>query len=302
MGRVACVRRVRRGCRDRRGNGGVLRHFLADQLISAARPATTCCRSARRRRQRPPVHKRRDPRPAFFLATSASRTRHSSIRATLRTAVPGRPCGAGGGSGSSTTWSAVLRLYAPVTAFRTVTASTSLRSQLRAGDRLLLRSARPTAMRLPRMPTGSTRPAGRTPRGIRDRPASLRRFASRSASRAVEQPLARVPDFEPARRPRLGTASPRAGGRGQDEADPRPVGVHGYAQCSAICPAMFSNDDLGYAVLLAGGVVPQRRRTMRSSHDFARSRRSASASLEAVRADQPRVLRDRGSSHGATRG
>jgi ferredoxin len=30
----------------------------------------------------------------------------------------------------------------------------------------------------------------------------------------------------------------------------------GHAQCSAICPAVFSNDELGYAVLLAGGVVP----------------------------------------------
>jgi ferredoxin len=30
----------------------------------------------------------------------------------------------------------------------------------------------------------------------------------------------------------------------------------GHAQCSAICPAMFSSDDLGYAVLLAGGAVP----------------------------------------------
>jgi ferredoxin len=30
----------------------------------------------------------------------------------------------------------------------------------------------------------------------------------------------------------------------------------GHAQCSAICPAVFSNDELGYAVLLADGVVP----------------------------------------------
>ena len=30
----------------------------------------------------------------------------------------------------------------------------------------------------------------------------------------------------------------------------------GHAQCSSICPAVFSNDDLGYAVLLADGVVP----------------------------------------------
>jgi ferredoxin len=30
----------------------------------------------------------------------------------------------------------------------------------------------------------------------------------------------------------------------------------GHAQCSAICPAVFTNDELGYAVLLAGGVVP----------------------------------------------
>jgi ferredoxin len=35
----------------------------------------------------------------------------------------------------------------------------------------------------------------------------------------------------------------------------RPACV-GHAQCSAICPAVFSNDELGYAVLLAGGVVP----------------------------------------------
>jgi ferredoxin len=30
----------------------------------------------------------------------------------------------------------------------------------------------------------------------------------------------------------------------------------GHAQCSAICPTVFSNDDLGYAVLLDAGVVP----------------------------------------------
>jgi ferredoxin len=30
----------------------------------------------------------------------------------------------------------------------------------------------------------------------------------------------------------------------------------GHAQCSAICPAVFTNDELGYAVLLSGGVVP----------------------------------------------
>jgi ferredoxin len=30
----------------------------------------------------------------------------------------------------------------------------------------------------------------------------------------------------------------------------------GHAQCSAICPAVFSNDELGYAVLLGEGVVP----------------------------------------------
>jgi ferredoxin len=30
----------------------------------------------------------------------------------------------------------------------------------------------------------------------------------------------------------------------------------GHAQCSAICPSVFSNDDLGYAVLIDDGVVP----------------------------------------------
>jgi ferredoxin len=30
----------------------------------------------------------------------------------------------------------------------------------------------------------------------------------------------------------------------------------GHAQCSSICPAVFSNDELGYAVVLAGGDVP----------------------------------------------
>ena len=30
----------------------------------------------------------------------------------------------------------------------------------------------------------------------------------------------------------------------------------GHAQCSAICPAVFTNDELGYAVLIADGVVP----------------------------------------------
>jgi ferredoxin len=30
----------------------------------------------------------------------------------------------------------------------------------------------------------------------------------------------------------------------------------GHAQCSAICPAMFSNDDLGYVILLSDGLVP----------------------------------------------
>ena len=30
----------------------------------------------------------------------------------------------------------------------------------------------------------------------------------------------------------------------------------GHAQCSAICPAVFSNDELGYAVLAHDGAVP----------------------------------------------
>ena len=30
----------------------------------------------------------------------------------------------------------------------------------------------------------------------------------------------------------------------------------GHAQCSAICPEVFSNDELGYAVLLTAGDVP----------------------------------------------
>jgi ferredoxin len=30
----------------------------------------------------------------------------------------------------------------------------------------------------------------------------------------------------------------------------------GHAQCSAICPEVFSNDELGFAVLVADGLVP----------------------------------------------
>jgi ferredoxin len=30
----------------------------------------------------------------------------------------------------------------------------------------------------------------------------------------------------------------------------------GHAQCSAICPSVFTNDELGYAVLIDDGVVP----------------------------------------------
>jgi ferredoxin len=30
----------------------------------------------------------------------------------------------------------------------------------------------------------------------------------------------------------------------------------GHAQCSAICPTVFSNDELGYAVVIHDGVVP----------------------------------------------
>jgi ferredoxin len=30
----------------------------------------------------------------------------------------------------------------------------------------------------------------------------------------------------------------------------------GHAQCSAICPAVFGNDERGYAVLLTDGDVP----------------------------------------------
>jgi ferredoxin len=30
----------------------------------------------------------------------------------------------------------------------------------------------------------------------------------------------------------------------------------GHAQCSAICPTVFSNDEMGYAILHAEGVVP----------------------------------------------
>ena len=30
----------------------------------------------------------------------------------------------------------------------------------------------------------------------------------------------------------------------------------GHAQCSAICPSVFSNDELGYAVVAGDGTVP----------------------------------------------
>jgi ferredoxin len=30
----------------------------------------------------------------------------------------------------------------------------------------------------------------------------------------------------------------------------------GHAQCSAVCPSVFTNDELGYAVLIDGGEVP----------------------------------------------
>jgi ferredoxin len=30
----------------------------------------------------------------------------------------------------------------------------------------------------------------------------------------------------------------------------------GHAQCSAICPSVFTNDELGYAMLVTAGVVP----------------------------------------------
>ena len=30
----------------------------------------------------------------------------------------------------------------------------------------------------------------------------------------------------------------------------------GHAQCSAVCPAVFGNDELGYAVVLGDGTVP----------------------------------------------
>jgi ferredoxin len=34
----------------------------------------------------------------------------------------------------------------------------------------------------------------------------------------------------------------------------------GHAQCSAICPAVFTNDELGYAVVVAdGSVAPEHR-------------------------------------------
>ena len=31
----------------------------------------------------------------------------------------------------------------------------------------------------------------------------------------------------------------------------------GHAQCSAICPSVFSNDELGYAILVGDGTVPE---------------------------------------------
>jgi ferredoxin len=30
----------------------------------------------------------------------------------------------------------------------------------------------------------------------------------------------------------------------------------GHAQCSAVCPSVFSNDEMGYAVVLGDGDVP----------------------------------------------
>ena len=31
----------------------------------------------------------------------------------------------------------------------------------------------------------------------------------------------------------------------------------GHAQCSAICPSVFSHDELGYAILVGDGTVPK---------------------------------------------
>ena len=31
----------------------------------------------------------------------------------------------------------------------------------------------------------------------------------------------------------------------------------GHAQCSAICPSVFGNDEFGYAVLIGDGTVPE---------------------------------------------
>ena len=34
----------------------------------------------------------------------------------------------------------------------------------------------------------------------------------------------------------------------------------GHAQCSAICPSVFANDEFGYAVVVGDGTVAARRR------------------------------------------
>ena len=37
----------------------------------------------------------------------------------------------------------------------------------------------------------------------------------------------------------------------------------GHAQCSAICPSVFGNDEFGYAVLIGDGTVPEEDRARR---------------------------------------
>ena len=209
---------------------------------------------------------------AFFLVIAGIENTAFSIRATLRHLAvhpDDRAALAADPGLINNVVEQSLRLYAPVTGLsRTAACDTSLGGQ-RSGAEIACcccsvgESRRDGVRGRRRFPP---QPARRPTRRVRHRPAPLRRLAP-GASRDPHRRRGAAPQGSGLRahgpRPRLVRRRPAGSrladgcrGQGSVRVSLDRSACVGHAQCSAICPAVFSNDELGYAIVHAEGVVP----------------------------------------------
>ncbi len=210
----------------------------------------------------------------FFLLIAGLENTGFGIRATLRHLAVRPDHRAAVLADPSLVHNAVeqsLRLYSPVTALcRTAAEDTDVNGQhIRAGERMLLlfgSANRDETVFEDADEFHLERRDGRhVAFGIGPHRCVGSHLARLEMRIAIEEFLRRVPDFRLAPGPDPGLVrGERAGarvGRGRTQRRRR-VKVEvdrsmcvGHAQCSAICPTVFSNDELGYAVVAGDGTV-----------------------------------------------